>query len=49
MVRHTASQDSVTEYAAVHAWWWVVYEEVLAELKAGDDEIWRIVDEGVAH
>lgn len=46
---HSSKQDSITEYPAVHAWWWVVFDEMMREMKAEGNDLWRTVDAGVAH
>lgn len=38
LVKNSGSQQSLTCYDEVHAWWWVAYEAMLAELKAGGEE-----------
>lgn len=45
----TASpQESITDYTEVHSWWWDVYDQLLAELKA-DGHDWEEVDKWVDH
>jgi len=46
-VADTPSQVSVTEYDAVHAWWWLVWDEIAQELRRGDPQIWEHVAEWV--
>ena len=44
----TPPQGGVHDYDEVHAWWWIVYEDVLSELKSlGEESGWREVDEHV--
>lgn len=48
LVKNSSPQISVTEYATVHAWWWVAYEGMLAEMKEGGYETgWQEVDQMV--
>ncbi|KAL7422480.1 hypothetical protein Q5752_003128 [Cryptotrichosporon argae] len=48
-VRATPPQTSLTDYDDLHAWWWLVYEEVLDDLRAqGDESGWREIDGLVA-
>lgn len=49
MVAISAPQDSMTDYSTVHAWWWAVYSDVLATLKAEEPDMWEEVDKWVAH
>lgn len=49
MAAHTPPQTSITDYEAVHAWWWAVYADVLGELKEQEPEMWAEVDRWVAH
>ena len=45
LVKSSPPQKSVTQYDEVHAWWWVGYEVMLADLKAeGDGSGWQEVD-----
>ncbi|WWC58394.1 uncharacterized protein I303_100934 [Kwoniella dejecticola CBS 10117] len=46
-VRNTPKQDSLTNYDAVHSWWWLVYEELLDEWKAENRLGWREIDQYV--
>ncbi|OCF73611.1 galactinol synthase [Kwoniella mangroviensis CBS 8886] len=46
-VRNTSPQESLTNYDAVHAWWWIVYEDLLGEWKAENKAGWREVDQYV--
>lgn len=35
----------MTDYEAVHMWWWVAYIALVGELKAsGDEVVWREMD-----
>ncbi|ODN84328.1 hypothetical protein L202_00302 [Cryptococcus amylolentus CBS 6039] len=43
IVRNTPEQESLTDYGEVHKWWWVVYEDVLEEMKTKGVE-WEMVD-----
>ncbi|WVQ97137.1 hypothetical protein IAU59_004247 [Kwoniella sp. CBS 9459] len=40
-------QDSLTDYQDVHAWWWIVYEDLLDEYKAAGDLRWKAIDQHV--
>ncbi|WVQ88348.1 hypothetical protein IAS59_002082 [Cryptococcus gattii] len=42
-VRNTPPQRSLTNYDEVHAWWWIVYEDLLDDLKARGVD-WESVD-----
>ncbi|WVR05738.1 hypothetical protein IAU60_002763 [Kwoniella sp. DSM 27419] len=46
-VRNTAPQQNMTEYDEVHAWWWIVYEDLLDELQLAGDDRWVSVDKCV--
>lgn len=48
-VENAPPQESMTDYDTVHAWWWAVYDGVLAELKVVEPEAWRDVDRFVKH
>ncbi|WVF70776.1 hypothetical protein IAT40_005570 [Kwoniella sp. CBS 6097] len=41
------SQDSLVDYQDVHAWWWIVYEDLLDDYKAAGDKRWKLVDQHV--
>lgn len=44
-IKQSAPQDSITNYDVVHAWWWIVYEDMLEEMKRkGEESGWREVD-----
>lgn len=45
-VRNTPPQRSLTNYDEVHAWWWIVYEDLLDDLKARGVD-WESVDKWV--
>lgn len=45
-VRNTPPQRSLTNYDEVHAWWWIVYEDLLDDLKARGVD-WEAVDQWV--
>ena len=45
LVANSAPQESMTDYEAVHMWWWVAYIALVGELKAsGDEVVWREMD-----
>ncbi|WVW82090.1 hypothetical protein I302_104095 [Kwoniella bestiolae CBS 10118] len=46
-VKSTPPQESLTNYDSVHAWWWIVYEDLLDEWKGTDLVGWREVDKYV--
>jgi len=49
-VTNTPPQESVETYDEVHAWWWIVYEDLLADMKQkGEGSGWREVDGLVKH
>jgi hypothetical protein len=42
LVRNSPPQSSLTSYDEVHAWWWVVYDQLLAEMqREGESSGWR--------
>ncbi|WWC66588.1 uncharacterized protein I206_100491 [Kwoniella pini CBS 10737] len=46
-IKNTPKQESITNYDAVHSWWWLVYEELLDEWKAENRLGWREIDQYV--
>ncbi|ORY27796.1 galactinol synthase [Naematelia encephala] len=45
LVHNTPPQLSATDYDGVHAWWWAVYEDLLAEMKSsGPSSGWEEMD-----
>jgi lipopolysaccharide biosynthesis glycosyltransferase len=42
-------QESMTDYDEVHSWWWRVYDQLLAEIKAEGGSDWEAVNKWVAH
>lgn len=48
MVKNTPAQQNINEYDAVHVWWWIVYEDLLADMKQqGENSGWREMDKAV--
>ncbi|OXG86752.1 galactinol synthase [Cryptococcus neoformans var. grubii Br795] len=45
-VRNSPPQKSLTDYSEVDAWWWIVYEDLLDDLKAKSVD-WEAVDKWV--
>jgi hypothetical protein len=37
-VKDTPKQDSLTDYTDVHKWWWIVFEQLLLEMKKSDTD-----------
>ncbi|KAK8865836.1 hypothetical protein IAR55_000984 [Kwoniella newhampshirensis] len=46
-VKKTGPQESLRDYEEVHKWWWIVYEDLLDEMKGSGDERWKEVDQWV--
>ncbi|WWD17979.1 hypothetical protein CI109_102425 [Kwoniella shandongensis] len=46
-VKSAAPQESLRDYEEVHKWWWIVYEDLLDEMKTRGDERWKEVDQWV--
>ena len=43
----TPEQKSLTDYPEVHTWWWLVYDEVLADMKQRIPDFWEEIDHWV--
>jgi alpha-N-acetylglucosamine transferase len=48
-VRKASPQESMTDYDELHSWWWAVYDQLIAEIKADGSADWEEVDRFVAH
>lgn len=48
LVEGSPAQTGVREYSTVHAWWWFVFEDMLAEMKQrGPESGWEEVEKYV--
>ncbi len=48
LVQNSPKQENVTNYDAVHAWWWIAYDDMLADMKEkGDSSGWREIEQTV--
>jgi hypothetical protein len=44
LVKNSPEQTSLTEYDAVHAWWWAVWDDMIEDMKVeGESSGWREV------